>query len=46
MDTSAHAHTHTNTYRAIDQMIRLFASGLGDWGLIPGRVIPKIQKWY
>ena len=25
-------------------MNRVFASGLGDWGSIPGRVIPKTQK--
>ena len=25
-------------------MGRVFANGPGDWGLIPGRVIPKIQK--
>ena len=23
---------------------RVFANGLGDWGSIPGRVIPKTQK--
>ena len=27
-------------------MVRVFASGLGDLGSIPGRVIPKTQKWY
>ena len=27
-------------------MSRVFANGPGDWGSIPGRVIPKIQKWY
>ena len=27
-------------------MLRVFANGLGDLGLIPGRVIPKTQKWY
>ena len=25
-------------------MSRLFANGLGDWGSIPGQVIPKTQK--
>ena len=25
-------------------MRRVFANGLGDWGSIPGRVIPKTQK--
>ena len=25
-------------------MSRVFANGLGDWGSIPGRVIPKTQK--
>ena len=25
-------------------MSREFANGLGDWGSIPGRVIPKTQK--
>ena len=25
-------------------MVRVFASGLGDQGSIPGRVIPKTQK--
>ena len=25
-------------------MVRVFANGLGDWGSIPGRVIPKTQK--
>ena len=23
---------------------RVFANGPGDWGLVPGRVIPKTQK--
>ena len=27
-------------------MRRVFANGLGDRGSIPGRVIPKAQKWY
>ena len=30
--------------RAIGLMSRVFASGLGDRGSIPGRVIPKTQK--
>ena len=25
-------------------MSRVFANGLGDWGSIPGRVLPKTQK--
>ena len=25
-------------------MSRVFTNGLGDWGSIPGQVIPKIQK--
>ena len=27
---------------------RVFANGLGDWGSIPGRVLPKTlkKKWY
>ena len=25
-------------------MVRVFANGAGDWGLIPGRVMPKTQK--
>ena len=29
---------------AIGLMSRVFANGLGDWGSIPGRVIPKTQK--
>ena len=29
---------------AIDLMIRVFANGLGDWGSIPGQVIPMTQK--
>ena len=27
-------------------IVRVFANGLGDLGSIPGRVIPKTQKWY
>ena len=26
------------------KMVRVFANGPGDWGSIPGRVIPKTQK--
>ena len=26
--------------------VRVFANGPGDLGSIPGRVIPKTQKWY
>ena len=28
------------------QVGRVFASGLGDRGSVPGQVIPKTQKWY
>ena len=28
----------------IGLMCRVFANGSGDWGSIPGRVIPKTQK--
>ena len=31
-------------YQAIGLMSRVFTNGLGDWGSIPGRVIPKTQK--
>ena len=31
-------------YMLIGLMSRVFASGLGDRGSIPGRVIPKTQK--
>ena len=27
-------------------MVRVFANGPGDRGSVPGRVIPKTQKWY
>ena len=27
-------------------MSRVFVNGPGDQGSIPGRVIPKTQKWY
>ena len=30
--------------QAIGRMNRVFTNGLGDWGSIPGRVIPKTQK--
>ena len=30
----------------IGMMVRVFADGSGDRGSIPGRVIPKTQKWY
>ena len=32
--------------RPIGIMVRVFANGPRDLGLIPGRVIPKTQKWY
>ena len=31
-------------YHTTGLMGRVFANGLGDWGLIPGQVIPKIKK--
>ena len=31
-------------HRAICRMSRVFVNGPGDWGSIPVRVIPKIQK--
>ena len=30
----------------IGLVVRVFANGPGDLGSIPGRVIPKTQKWY
>ena len=30
----------------ISLMVRVFVNGLGEQGSIPGRVIPKAQKWY
>ena len=29
---------------AIDLMSRVFTNGPGDWGSIPGQIIPKTQK--
>ncbi len=38
---------HFIIYRAIGLMSRLFDNGPGDWGSVPGRVIPKtLKKWY
>ena len=37
---------NTCAFTAIGLMFRVFANGPGDWGSIPGRVIPKNQKWY
>ena len=31
-------------FQAIDQISSAFVNGPGEWGLIPGRVIPKTQK--
>ena len=31
-------------YKFIGLMSRVFANGPGDWGSVPGRVIPKTQK--
>ena len=36
---------YSNT-QTIGIKVRVFASCLGDWGSIQGRVIPKTQKWY
>ena len=36
--------TVTNYDRVIGLMSKVFANGLGDWGSIPDRVIPKTQK--
>ena len=33
-------------YRTIGITVRVFANGAEDRGSIPGRVIPKTQKWY
>ena len=33
-------------YRPIGLAVRVLVNGPGDWGLIPGRVLPKSQKWY
>ena len=33
-------------YIFIGIVSRVFANRPGDWGSIPGQVIPKIQKWY
>ena len=30
----------------MQRAVRVFANGPGDLGSIPGRVIPKTQKWY
>ena len=30
----------------IGMMVRVFANGPGDLSSIPGRVLPKTQKWY
>ena len=35
-----------NYYPAIDLMSRVFANNQRDWDSIPGRGIPKTQKWY
>ena len=37
-----------STYKVVVLFTRnyMFAKGPGDWGSIPGRVIPKTQKWY
>ena len=35
-----------NVFTDIGMMVRVFANGSGNLGSIPGRVIPKTQKWY
>ena len=40
------AYIYIYIYRPIDETNTKFASGPGDWRLIPGQVIPKTQKWY
>ena len=37
-------HTHTHTHAHIGLAVRVFTSGPGGLGSIPGRVIPKTQK--
>ena len=37
-------YTYILKYIRIGPRNRVFASGLGDWGLIPGRIIQKTQK--
>ena len=32
------------SFRVIGLMSTVFANGLGDWGSIPGQVIPKTKK--
>ncbi len=36
--------SNINRYQPIGIMVRVFANGPGDFGSIPGRVIPKTQK--
>ena len=43
-NTYTHTHTHIYIHQPIGIMIRVFANGQGDWGPIPGRVIPKTKK--
>ena len=37
---------YMNIHLIIGQVGRVFANGPGDLGSIPGRVMPKTQKWY
>ena len=39
-----HIHIHMCVYRLIGLVCRVFANGPGDWGSIPGRIIPKTLK--
>ena len=42
---SVFCHYLANTkFSAIGLMSKVFANGSGDWGSIPGQVIPKTQK--
>ena len=44
--SSSHTVFKTNTHQPIGVVGRVFVDGQGDRGSIPGRVIPKTQKWY
>ena len=44
MSSSCRSLRYFSVNGAIGLMSRVFANGRGDWGSIPGRVIPKTQK--
>ena len=44
LPTPPHRQDMTQGQLAIDIMVRVFTNGPGDYGSIPGRVIPKTQK--